>query len=155
MAQVFWHDFFAIFGVKSVEFAIYEQHVKTKLGDNAQTKDGRIDVFWPGRLLVEHKSLGKNLDAAYNQALDYTLGLAKAELPHTIVVSDYARIRVIDLVEDTTHEFKLSELPLNIERFAFIAGYPTTQARPDIDLDLDAVEQMGELHDALAAEGWA
>ena len=45
LAQVFWHDFFAIFGVKSVEFAIYEQHVKTRLGDKAQTKDGRIDVF--------------------------------------------------------------------------------------------------------------
>ncbi len=105
-------------------------------------------------MLIEHKSFGKNLDAAYNQALNYTLGLAKAELPHTIVVSDYARIRVIDLVDDTTHEFKLSELALNIERFAFIAGYPTTQARPDTELDLDAVEQMGELHDALAADGY-
>ena len=154
LAQVFWHDFFAIFGVKSTQFAIYEQHVKTKLGDKAKTKDGRIDVFWPGRLLVEHKSLGKNLDAAFDQALGYTLGLKPLELPQTIVVSDFARIRIIELVDGTTHEFKLTDLPLNIERFAFIAGYPTGEARPDIELDLDAVAQMGELHDALAADGY-
>ena len=153
-AQIFWHDFFAIFGVKSTQIAIYEQHVKTKLGDKAKTRDGRIDVFWPGRLLVEHKSLGKNLDAAFDQALGYTLGLKPLELPQTIVVSDFARIRVIDLLESTTHEFNLADLPLNIERFAFIAGYPTGEARPDIELDLDAVAQMGELHDALAADGY-
>ena len=153
-AQIFWHDFFAIFGVKSTQIAIYEQHVKTKLGDKAKTKDGRIDVFWPGRLLVEHKSLGKNLDAAFDQALGYTLGLKPLELPQTIVVSDFARIRIIELLEGTTHEFNLADLPLNIERFAFIAGYPTGNARPDVELDLDAVAQMGELHDALAADGY-
>ncbi len=34
-------------------------------------KDGRIDAFWKGELLIEHKSSGKSLDKAFAQAADY------------------------------------------------------------------------------------
>ena len=53
----FWNDFFEVFGKSRKSVAIFEKAVK-KLGGG----QGYIDVFWPGQLIVEHKSKGKNLD---------------------------------------------------------------------------------------------
>jgi hypothetical protein len=62
-AKPFWIDFFEIFGITNKRVATFELNVK-KLG-GAQ---GFVDLFWPGVLLVEHKSRGKNLDNAVDQA---------------------------------------------------------------------------------------
>jgi hypothetical protein len=65
-AKPFWIAFFEIFGITDKRVATFELNVK-KLG----TAHGFVDLFWPGMLLVEHKSRGKDLDAAFQQALDY------------------------------------------------------------------------------------
>lgn len=52
----FWIDFFEIFGITDKRVATFEHNVK-KLG-GAQ---GFVDLFWPGVLLVEHKSRGKKI----------------------------------------------------------------------------------------------
>ena len=75
-AQTFWNEFFEIFGIRRRRLASFEEHVKL-LGD----KSGFIDLFWKGMLIAEHKSLGKSLDSAYMQAIDYTTGLSDDELP--------------------------------------------------------------------------
>ena len=67
-AKPFWIDFFEIFGITNKRVATFELNVK-KLG-GAQ---GFVDLFWPGMLLVEHKSLGKNLDDAVDQAVVYRI----------------------------------------------------------------------------------
>jgi hypothetical protein len=95
-SQSFWNDFFSIFGISRKRVASFEEPVK-KLGD----KRGRIDLFWKGALLVEHKSKGKDLDKAYTQALDYFPGLKETELPKYILVSDFEIFRLYDLEEDT------------------------------------------------------
>lgn len=71
-SQSFWNDFFAVFGVPRRRIATFEEPVK-KLG----TKRGRIDAFWKGQLVVEHKSRGQDLDRAFVQALDYFPGIAE------------------------------------------------------------------------------
>jgi hypothetical protein len=45
--QSFWND---VFGVRCRTAATFEEPVKKLSGDW-----GFIDLFWPGRLLVEHK----------------------------------------------------------------------------------------------------
>lgn len=75
-AKSFWDGFFNVFGITRKRVASFEEPVK-KLGD----KDGYIDLFWKGVLIVEHKSRGKSLDKAYNQALDYFPGLKERDLP--------------------------------------------------------------------------
>ena len=57
--QSFYNEFFDIFGVKRRTVARYEEHVKRL--DNTH---GFIDLFWPGVLLVEQKSVGRDLAAA-------------------------------------------------------------------------------------------
>ena len=71
-AQTFWNKFFNIFGLIRSRVASFEEPVK-KLGDNR----GSIDLFWKGTLIVEHKSRGRDLNKAYEQALNYFPGLQR------------------------------------------------------------------------------
>ena len=59
-AQSFLKEFFAVFGVDTVVFNAFEHRVK--FTDGSQ---GYADCFWQGKILVEMKSAGKDLDAAY------------------------------------------------------------------------------------------
>ena len=81
--------------------------------------------------LSEHKSAGRDLSAAFTQALDYFHGLPENEVPRYVVVSDFARIRLFDLENDCQWEFPLAELPQQIERFGFIAGYEKQRIRDE------------------------
>ena len=148
-AKPFWTEFFNVFGIDRKRVASFEEPVK-KLGD----KQGYIDLFWKGMLLVEHKSCGKDLDKAYTQALDYFPGIKERDLPKYVLVSDFARFRLYDLEEGTQQEFKLSDLHKRIKHFAFIAGYRTQTIAPQNPVNIKAAERMGKLHDALKTAGY-
>jgi hypothetical protein len=148
-AKPFWTEFFNVFGIDRKRVASFEEPVK-KLGD----KQGYIDMFWKGMLLVEHKSRGKDLDKAYTQALDYFPGIKERDLPKYVLVSDFARFRIYDLEEGTQQEFKLADLHKRIKHFAFIAGYRTQTIAPQNPVNIKAAERMGKLHDALKAAGY-
>jgi hypothetical protein len=149
-SQVFWHEFFQVFGLPNRRVISFEHNV-AKLGNKA----GRIDVFWPGTLLVEQKSRGKDLDAAFTQGNDYFHGLTNDELPRYVIVSDFARIRLVDVEgEQAPLEFALQDLPQHIESFGFIAGYEPRKQREDVPLNQRAVDTLGELHDLLKADGF-
>ena len=75
-AKSFWDGLFNVFGVNRRRVATFEYRVV-----KAGRKIGYIELFWKGVLLVEHKSVGKNIDMAYNQAVDYFPGLKGHELP--------------------------------------------------------------------------
>mgnify|MGYP000506781248 FL=1 len=85
----FYNEFFHVFGIQRKKVATFEEPVK-KLSGN----QGFIDLFWKGTLLVEHKSKGKDLDKAYEQATDYFPGLKEHELPKYILVSDFDKIKL-------------------------------------------------------------
>ena len=55
--QSFYNAFFEIFDVRRRSVARYEEHVR-KLDD----RSGFIDLFWPGVLIVEQKSAGRDLE---------------------------------------------------------------------------------------------
>ena len=82
--QSFYNDFFKVFGVRRSSVARYEQHV-TKLDNSA----GFIDLFWPGVLIVEQKSAGRDLAKAYEQAGGYFDALPEHDRPRYILVSDF------------------------------------------------------------------
>lgn len=148
-AKPFWIDFFEIFGITDKRVATFELHVK-KLG-NAQ---GFVDLFWPGMLLVEHKSKGKDLDLALQQALDYVPGIAEAEMPQLIIVCDFARFQVHKLPSREMVEFPLKDLHKHIKLFGFVAGYKALEIKPQDPVNIKAAERMGRLHDSLKASGY-
>ncbi|MFO1290638.1 MAG: DNA methyltransferase [Nitrosomonas sp.] len=148
-AKPFWIDFFNVFGINQRRIGSFEQKVK-KLGD----RDGYIDWLWKGNLLIEHKSRGKDLDRAYQQAIDYFPGLKEHELPRFVLVSDFARFRLYDIVEGTHSEFLLKELHKNIKLFWFIAGYQPQRILPESPINSEAVKRMARLHDRLKQIGY-
>ncbi|MDP2852805.1 MAG: hypothetical protein Q8O28_01015 [Smithellaceae bacterium] len=149
-AKSFWDSFFNVFGISRKRVASFEEPVK-KLGD----KQGFIDLFWKGILIVEHKSRGKSLDKAYTQALDYFDGIRERDLPKYVLVSDFARFRLYDLEENEQHEFELKELHKNVRLFGFIAGYQTHKIQAQDPVNIKAALQMGKLHDQMKDVGYS
>jgi type I restriction-modification system DNA methylase subunit len=147
--QSFYNEFFNVFGISRRRVASFEEPVK-KLG----TKRGRIDLFWKGTLLVEQKSGGRDLEAAYGQALDYFPNLKEEELPRYILVSDFQRFELYDLETGAEHKFTLAELHTKVELFGFIAGYQKREFKDQDPVNIEASERMGKLHDMLKDAGY-
>lgn len=153
-AQSFWNDFFAVFGLERRRVAVFEKQVGlSRAGE--RLKHGRIDCFWKGTLLVEHKSAGADLDRAFAQAADYFDGLPGRDLPRYILVSDFARFRLYDLEGGKETEFRLKDLYKHVRLFGFIAGYAPVRIEEQDPVNLKAALAMGKLHDALKASGYA
>jgi hypothetical protein len=105
-------------------------------------------------LLIEHKSRGKDLDSAYQQALNYFPGITEQDLPRYVLVSDFERFRLYDLDTPDQHNFTLTELPNQLHLFGFISGYKQQTYRDEDPVNVQVAEQMGKLHDALLASGY-
>jgi len=148
-AKSFWDDFFDVFGIGRRRVATFEQQVK-----KIDNKTGFIDLLWKGVILVEHKSRGKDLDRAYQQAKDYFPGLKEKELPRYILVSDFEHFRLYDLEEDQHHEFKITDFVNHVHLFGFIAGYQKRTYKEQDPVNIEAAELMGKLHDKLKAIGY-
>ncbi len=147
--QLFYRDFFDVFGVPVRRVAAFEEPVKL-LG----SKRGFIDLFWKGVLLVEQKSVGRDLAKAKTQALSYFPGLKDADLPRYILLSDFATFELYDLDEDESVAFALADLPQHVEKFGFILGVQKRTFRDQDPVNIEASERVGDLHDALAASGY-
>jgi len=152
-AQTFWNEFLAIFGVDRKRVAVFEKRAK-RLSTGGR---GRIDVFWPGVLIAEHKSAGRDLDEAEAQALDYLESIEQEDFPGLLVVSDFARMRVTDLGGDQqAYEFPLTDLVKEIDRFGYLAGYSGRQLRQarEHEVDIAAARLMGSLYEKISATGF-
>ena len=147
--QSFYNEFFQIFDVRRRSVARYEEHVK-KL-DN---RSGFIDLFWPGVLVVEQKSEGRDLKRAYEQAGEYFDSLPERERPRYILVSDFQTFALHDLDEGESVSFALAGLPAHIEKFGFILGVQRRTFRDQDPVNVKASASMGRLHDALRESGY-
>ena len=147
-AKPFWIEFFHVFGITSRRIGSFEQKVKKLDGR------GYIDWLWKGNLLIEHKSRGKDLDRAYQQAIDYFPGLKEHELPRFVLVSDFARFRLYDMVEGTQTEFLMKDFHKFVKLFWFIAGYQPQKISPQSPVNAKAVQRMAKLHDRLKQIGY-
>jgi len=149
-AQTFWNGFFNIFGLTRRRLASFEHEVEKRGG-----KKGYIDLFWPGTLIVEHKSLGKDLEAAHSQAMDYFPGLSEKELPKYILVSDFAHFKLYDLEEGSEVEFALKDLLKKVHLFGFLAGYKKQEYKEEDEVNIKAAELMGKLYDSMSESGYS
>ena len=69
-SQTFWNEFFEVFGIRRRTVAAFEEPVQ-----NLGGAYDFIDLFWPGRLIAEHKSRGRDLSRAQSQAMGYIQSL--------------------------------------------------------------------------------
>lgn len=144
-AQTFWLRFYECFGIRAESATIYEQSVKKLSG-----AQGFIDSFIPGKLIVEHKSEGKDLDAAFNQAAEYFLSLKEEERPRYIITCDFARFRLYDLqAGGGYHQCKLADLPKKADWFMFLVESEITDFTEESEADRNAAYTISKLHEEL------
>ena len=166
-AKSFLDGFFAVFGRdrQRVE-AEHEHHVERE-----GRGDGRIDLFWKGKLIVEMKSTNQDLSGnkggAARQAFDYIGHLAADERPRWVLVSDFANFVLYDRGEDNFElwanttipapvaQFTLAELSTKLRHFAFIRDQDQLINRVDPAVNIKAVKLLGGLHDALKKTGYS
>ncbi len=156
--KAFWDGFFNVFGISRRSVASFEEPVK-----NLRGQYSFIDLFWRGKVLVEHKSAGKNLGKAQSQAFQYIQDLTRegrhAEVPRYVIVSDFARIVLHDLEPDepdaATIEILLDQLHKHVRAFAFLRGEKAVRTDPEDPANIEAAEIMGRLHDTLKAGGYS
>jgi hypothetical protein len=148
-AKPFLDAFFDVFGITRKKIGTFEHRVK-KLSD----ADGYIDLLWKGNILIEMKSRGKNLDKAFQQAIDYTHGLKQNELPKYVLVCDFYIFRLYDTEEQTTLEFTIDELIQNVQSFGYLLGYQKKTFKEQDPANIKAAELMGKLHDRLEEIGY-
>jgi hypothetical protein len=91
-AKSFWDHLFTCYGANRRQVASFEAPVRMLNGNL-----GYIDLIWKGKLLVEHKSRGKDLNVARSQGLDYIERLKPHERPRWLITSDFARFQIHDL----------------------------------------------------------
>ena len=144
LGQSFWRDLFInVVGIPDLMSVGIEFEFPVR---SSQGTINFIDVLWKGVVLVEHKSARKSLDVAEKQAREYLVALPAAQRPPTIIVSDFKRLRIIEVLVGTTHEFRLEDLPQNLDRLELVVGgHAEAAAKEEITADLEAVKLMANL----------
>lgn len=158
----FMRELMKCFGITKRKAISYERR-----SNRASTgRQGYIDALIPGKALIEMKSAGKDLNKAEEQALDYIHDLADVETPRLLIISDFRRIRIVDLGNDMTTtdgidsghtEFELSKLPDHVDDLKFLAGYGMVQvgSREQEEASIRAARVMADLYEALDGSGYS
>lgn len=158
----FMRELMKCFGITKRKAISYERR-----SNRASTgRQGYIDALIPGKALIEMKSAGKDLNKAEEQALDYIHDLADVETPRLLIISDFRRIRIVDLGNDmmtadgidSGHtEFELTQLPDHVDDLKFLAGYGMVQvgSREQEEASIRAARVMADLYEALDGSGYS
>jgi hypothetical protein len=102
----------------------------------------------------EKKSLGKDLNDAHNQAMDYLHHIPEHELPDLVVVCDFDQFELRHLKGGEVLRFKLKDLHKHVKHFGVLLVYKVQTIRPEDPVNIKAAERMGRSHDTLKARGY-
>lgn len=154
--QTFWNEFStsSVFRA-SKSVAVFEHAIGTTRGTY-----GVLDLFWPGVLLVEHKSAEASLAKAESQAFVYLNDLTRqgrhGELPRYVILGDCVRFALYDLepydpkdlppFDDGRPfrilEFNLCDLHRHLCEFAFMRGEKTIRNNPEAPANRELLLQI-------------
>lgn len=157
-AQKFIASLCKVYGLDA-HFAVQYEHRVRK----ADLKGiNRIDGFFPGLLMIEMKSAGEDLEAAFIQALEYVQLIERIEdKPRHILVSDFKNLHLYELnqgftgiVLDKTLKIKLTGFRAHVQDFAFIAGYEAAIAERNEALTIAAAAKLAALHQEFHKQGY-
>ena len=167
--QTFWNrPFFNVFGLRRASIASFEANVRNLKGNVAA-----IDLLWRGRLLVEHKSLGEDLDfelQAFEYVRRYSFTESLGRDPTIRTHLSFANLVLYDLqtkklqlewpltpearLQPASVHFRLSDLPGHIRHFAFMLGQAQVRLHAEDPANEKAYRRMCQLHDALKVGGF-
>lgn len=152
-AQSFWAELCAAFGVSATRMDLFEQDARRA----SSGKGGYIDLFWPGVVIGEAKSPGKDLDKAVDQARDYLQGgsVTDAEQPTYIIASDFETFRLLRLgAPEQRYDitFPLAEIDDHVDQLRFFAGYQDVTPEEQEAASIKASQLMADLFTAMVGD---
>lgn len=150
-AQQFWSDLLRCFGVIPERIKLFERDATRATSG----RTGYIDLFWSGVVIGEAKSLGRDLDAATEQARDYLAGgsIAQHEWPRYSIVSDFENLRVTKLGDDGwTVAFTIDEITDHVDQLIFLAGQETVTKAEEEEASIHASKLMANLYTAMLGD---
>ncbi|GFG55871.1 methylase [Mycolicibacterium murale] len=150
-AQQFWSDLLKCFGVIPERISLFERDAR-----RATTgRTGFIDLFWSGAVIGEAKSLGGDLDRAYDQVNDYLSGgsIGQHEWPKFVLISDFENLRVTRLGEKTqTWRFTIDEVVDHLDLLKFLAGQEEVTKGEEVAASIQASKLMADMYTAMLGE---
>lgn len=115
---------------------------RVKKGSNQQY----IDHLLNGMLLIEMKSRGKSLEKAKSQAYNYVMKLKNEDIPKYVMLCDFDYIRLYNLDTNQEMQFKVEDLPKNIDVFNFLIGKKIKVTTPQSPVNAQAAKLLETLH---------
>lgn len=161
MSQPFWLSLLRdVFGVEKPEaFISFENQIML---DHTSFIDGYIEAT---HVLVEQKSIGKNLRAAIKQsdgtmltplqqAKRYSIELPYDKRPRWIVLSNFESFLVFDMMQPNGEgeEILLKDLPKEYYRLNFLVKQGDVHLQKEMELSMQAGELVGRLYDSLSKQ---
>lgn len=162
----FWKAFMRCYGVEDSFLHGVTFEYPAKRSDTGGI--GYIDVFMPGRYLIEQKTDGKikrpksgGESNAEQQASAYLTGgtITPAQMPRWVITSDFATIQVTDLSVSRkspmrTKTIRATDLIDHVEMFLFLTGQDTDVliAEEQAEASVAAARLMGDLYAALTGD---
>ena len=139
--QLFWIELLQnIFDVKNIsEFIKFEQQI------NGKFIDARIPST---NVLIEQKSIDKNLKKAYQQAKNYDNELPYDKKSRWIVISDFQQFQIYDMnqLKPQPKIIFLSELPKRYDELRFLVEH---EVPPEIEISLTACKIVKNIYEIL------
>ena len=162
----FWRAFMRCYGVEDS----YLQGVTLEYPARRSDTGGKgfVDVFLPGKYLIEQKSEGKikrpkgaEESNAEQQAAAYLTGgdITPAQMPRWVVTSDFAFVQVTDLSAARlspvrTRTVRTVDLVDHVELFLFLTGHDVKAliAQEQAEASVAAARLMGDLYAAMTGD---
>lgn len=162
----FWRAFMRCYGVEDAFRHGVQFEYEARRSDTG--RQGFIDVFLPGKFLVEQKSEGKikrpkgsERSNAELQATAYLTGgdITPKQMPRWVVTSDFATIQVTDLSASPgspvrTRTVQTIDLVEHVELFLFLTGRDAEAliAQEQAEASVAAARLMGDLYAAMTGD---
>ena len=159
-SQLFWADLLTnVYGVENLpEFIRYEEQVKNMV-DATNFIDGHIPST---RVLIEQKSLGKDLRSGirqsdgsllnpFQQAKKYVTNLPLSQHPRWIVTCNFAEFLVYDMEQPNgePEHILLENLGKEYYRLQFLVDTKSEHLKKEMEVSMKAGEIVGKLYDEL------
>ncbi len=160
-SQIFWAELLTnVYGVEDIsDFIRYEEQVKV---DKTNFIDGHIRST---RVLIEQKSLGKDLRAPvtqsdgsrlnpFQQAKRYVANMPLSEHPRWIVTCNFAEFLIYDMEQPNgePESILLADLGREYYRLTFLVDAKNEHLTKEMEVSMQAGEIVGRIYDALLAQ---
>ena len=158
-SQPFWIDLLTnVFGIETPSdgFITFEDH---RMVDSSNFIDGRIPST---RVLIEQKSLGKDLRAGirqsdgsllnpFQQARRYVVSLPVSEHPRWIVTCNFSEFLVYDMEQPNgePEQILLENLGKEYHRLMFLVDAKNEHLSKEMQVSIQAGEIVGKIYEAL------